>query len=118
MKDLATGRSVRSFYRVAKNNPPEDAEYQTPQDQGRKQPAGLSEEARRSWDALSCWDSEEGARRIGLQFPKSGHLIVRYDVPEGAGILWEQTIEPGHFDLRGDKEELKSYLSPDFQAEV
>lgn len=107
-----------SFFRVAKECPPNDAAYLTPQDQGRKQPPGLTDEQKRSWDALSAWDSEEGARKIGRQYPKTGTLIVRYDIPDGVGVRWEQTIEPGHYDLRGDKEEMKRYLSPDFLAEV
>jgi hypothetical protein len=28
---------------------------------------------------------------------------------------WEQTIEAGHYDLRGDMEELKRYLAADFE---
>lgn len=107
--------AVKSLYRVAKEYPPGDAEYLTLQEQGRKQRAGLSEEQKRSWDALSAWDSVEGARRIGCMFPKAGQFIVRYDIPEGSGVTWEQTVEPGHYDLRGDKEELKRYLSPDFE---
>ncbi len=110
--------NARSFYRVAKKYPPDDTEYLTPQELGRKQRPGLTEEQKRSCDAMSSWDSEAGARRIGQMFPKSGTLIVRYDIPEGSGIQWEQTIEPGHYDLRGDKEELKRYLSPDFCKEV
>jgi hypothetical protein len=109
---------TRSFYRVAKEYPPADAEYLTPQAQGRKLRPDLPEEIKRSWDALSVWDSEDGARRVGRRFPKAGKLIVRYDIPEGSGLRWEQTIEPGHFDLRGDPEELKRYLASDFLAEV
>jgi len=51
-------------------------------------------------------------------FSRAGTLIVRYDIPAGSKVRWEQTIEPGHYDLRGDKEELKRYLAPDFLAEV
>jgi len=106
------------LFRVAKQFPPAHAEYLSPQEQGRKQRPGLSDEQKRSWDALSCWDTEEGARKLGQAFPKVGSLIVRFDIPEGAGVRWEQTIEPGHYDLRDDKEELKRYLALDFVVQV
>jgi hypothetical protein len=114
---LTEQRRVRSFYRVAKNYPPMDQDYVTRQERDGDPPAHLSREIRRSWDALSAYDSEEGARRQAQRFPKLGRFIVRYDVPEGAGVTWEQTLGPGHYDLRGDKDELKRYLAP-FVAEV
>ena len=46
-----------------------------------------------------------------------GTYIVRYEIPEGVGITWEETLEPGHYDLQGDKDVLKSCLA-DFVAEV
>lgn len=52
-------------------------------------PADASEEKKRSWDALSAFDSEEGARRQAKQYTHLGKFIVRYDIPEGAGIAWE-----------------------------
>ena len=52
----------RSYYRVAKEYPPADAEYLTPQAQGRKVRPDLPEEIKRSWYALSGWDSEDEAR--------------------------------------------------------
>jgi hypothetical protein len=50
-------------------------------------------------------------------FTHLGNHIVRYDIPDGSGITWEQSGEPGHFDVRGDKEELKGDLA-DFVAHV
>ena len=44
-------------------------------------------------------------------FTHLGNMIVRYDIPDGSGITWEQSGEPGHYDLRGDAEELKHYLA-------
>lgn len=38
-------------------------------------------------------------------------IIVRYDIPEAAAITWEPSGEAGHYDLRGDKEELKRSLT-------
>jgi hypothetical protein len=107
-----------TLYRVAKEYPPSADELRSPEEAKRKQPAPLSEEDRASWDALSLWDSEEGARKIGQKYPKAGSLIVRFDIPEGSGLRCVPHGPPGHFDLRGDKEELRRYLASDFLAEV
>lgn len=101
---------IRSFYRVAKRNPPADREYLTPFDKLGPPAADDPEEKRRSWDALSAFDSEEGARRQAIQYTHLGRRIARYDIPPGTGITWEQTGDEGHYDLRGDKDELKTYL--------
>lgn len=110
--------NTRSFYRVAKARHPSDEEYLSPKELGRKPKKNATAEELWSQDALSSWDTEEGARNIGRMFPKAGHLIVRYDIPDGAGVTYEQTLEEGHYDLRGEKEELKGYLALDFMAEV
>ncbi len=104
-------KSVTSFYRVSKRYPPEDRSYLTPRDKLGDPPADASEEKKRSWDALSAFDTEEGARRQARMFAHLGNLIVRYDIPNGSGIVWEQSGELGHCDLRGDAEELKRYLA-------
>lgn len=102
---------LHTFYRVAKRDQPTDHEYLTPQDKLGSPPEDAPEDKKRSWDALSAFDTEDGARRQAKQFTHLGGKIARYDVPAGAGIAWEQSGEPGHFDLRGDKEELKHYLT-------
>lgn len=105
------GKSVTSFYRVSKRYPPDDRSYLTPRDKLGDPPANASEETKRSWDPLSAFDTEDGARRQAKMFTHLGNLIVRYDIPDGSGITWEQSGEPGHYDLRGDAEELKRYLA-------
>lgn len=110
-------KPVRSFYRVAKRYPPDDRSYETSQEKRGDPPSEYPEEVKRSWDALSSWDSEEGARQAAVAAPRIGKVIVRYDIPEESGITWEQSMHPGHYDLRGDKEELKRYLT-DVVAEV
>lgn len=48
-----------------------------------------------------------------------GRIIVRYDIPGDGGIRWSQTTrDPRHFDLFGDRQELKRYLAPDFRREI
>ena len=101
-----------SFYRVAMTYPPTDDEYLTMQETRGDPRPDLPEEVKRSWDALSAWDSEAGARAIAIKRRgRFGALIVRYDFPDDAGIQWEKTLGPGHYDLRGDREKLKQYLS-------
>lgn len=117
------GRTVETtgpltLYRVAKECPPSTDELRSPEEAKRKQPVTLSDEDRASWDALSLWDTEEGARRIGRKYPKAGELIVRFDIPEGSGLRCVPHGPPGHVDLRGDKAELLRYLASDFLAEV
>jgi hypothetical protein len=122
-RPAATGNTVgeasgiRSFYRVAKSYPPTEDDYRTRKDRQGDPPAHVPEAVRRSWDALSAFDSEEGARRQARRFPRLGRFIVRYDIPPGAGVSFEQTLGPGHYDLRGDKFELHRYLA-DFVVEV
>ena len=65
---------------------------------------------RKSWDALSFFDSVDALERQIREIPAIGRYMCRYDVPEGADVTWEATAPPGHFDLRGDKEVLKASL--------
>ena len=37
--------------------------------------------------------------------------VVCFGVPDACGIICERSGEPGHFDIRGDMEELKRYLT-------
>jgi hypothetical protein len=65
-----------------------------------------------SWDALSAWDTLEAAS-VASRNMRSARFIVWYDIPEHCGVTFEPSGSPGHFDLRGDFEELKQYLSAD-----
>lgn len=107
-----------TLYRVARKYPPSDDEYLSPEAKGRKPPRGATAEHLRSWDALSAYSSEEGARRQAQAVPQIGKWIVCYVIPEGTGVTWEETLEPGHYDVRGDGEELKKFLVPGFCVEV
>lgn len=102
--------TVSSFYRVTKTDPPTDDDYLTPLERFGPPPDDTDPAKKESWDAFSAFDTAEGAIRTARRFKRLGRHIFRYDIPEGAGITWKQTIEPGHFDLRGDKEALKGCL--------
>jgi hypothetical protein len=103
-------RTVKTFCRATKRNPPTGKDYVTRQDRQGDPPPGVDEETQRSWDALSFYDSIEGIKGQIRLVPSIGKFIARYDIPEGVGITWEETSPPGHYDIRGDAEEIAQYL--------
>jgi hypothetical protein len=44
--------------------------------------------------------------------------IVRYDIPVDSGILIEESLRPGHFDIFATYDQLHPYLVMDFNEEV
>lgn len=112
------GERLRFFYRVSKKVPPDDAFYLTPQEKYGDPPAGAPEETRRAWDALSFYTSEEGARLCGKEHTHLGGKIVRFRIPEGAGITWDPPDEEGHCNVRGDKETIERFWDVDYVARV
>lgn len=108
-----------TFYRVTKRNPPDAEFYLTNQDRFPEgQPDGLSEEGRLTWDAWSFYDSEENARKRGLESTHLGGKIVRFHIPEGRGITWEPPDDEGHVNVRGDKERLEGCLDKAYVVKV
>lgn len=104
-------RTRTVFYRVTKDNPPTDRDYVTRFERLGEPPADLPREVRESWSAHSAYDTIAGAREQALQVRGIGKYIFRYDIPVGTGLRWKQTLGPGHFDIWGDKEELKRCLT-------
>lgn len=78
---------------------------------GRQLPDDAPEAMRKSWDGLSAWDTPEAAVAASRDM-LSAHCIVWYDIPRDCGATYEPSGPPGHFDIRGDLDELKQYLSP------
>jgi hypothetical protein len=99
-----------TFYRATKRYPPTDKDYVTRQERLGDPPQDVDEEVRRSWDALSFFDSVEALEQQIRKIPAIGKHMRGYDVPEGIGITWEASGGPDHYDLRGDKEVLKKCL--------
>lgn len=111
---MSERRAIRSFYRIATAYPPPDDDYLTAHERGRRPRPDATEEERRSFNGLSAFDALEAARRQGRRFRRLGTLIVRYDIPIGSGIVWEQSgSDPHHFDLFGDREQLKQFIAAD-----
>jgi hypothetical protein len=48
----------------------------------------------------------------------SAKWIVRYDIPDDSGILIEESLRPGHFDIFATFDQLHPYLATDFKEEV
>jgi hypothetical protein len=113
----------RSFYRIATAFPPPEADYRSASEKrnGAPPPRTLPFELHASWyDGLSCYDTLEAAIRQATDTRgRLGRLIVRYDIPEDAGVTWSQTTrDQNHYDLFGDRQELRRYLVPDFRHEI
>lgn len=109
--------NVKRLYRAAERFPPRDKEYRSLAAKGIAAPEGATAEQLRSQTGLSSWDTVEAAMRVAERM-RSAHWVVAYDIPGGRGVSYEQTNEPGHYDIHGDMEELKGYLVEDFKAEV
>lgn len=103
---------TKRLYRAAERYPPANREYRSSAAKGRQPPPDASEELLRSWDALSAWDTPEAALRVA-RGSVSARYVVCFEIPDDCGVIYEQSGEPGHFDIRGDMEELKGYLTAD-----
>lgn len=103
-------RPVKTFYRAIKTIPPTDKDYVLLFERKGHPSPDLPEEVRNSYYAFSAYDNITGLQEQARRIRGMGRHIYRYDIPEGAGIVWKQTIAPGHYDLWGDKETLKQYL--------
>lgn len=100
------------LFRAAAQYPPHDREYRTFAARGRALPENATDEQRRSWDALSAWSTVEGARAAAVDMI-SARCIVSYDIPDDCGVTYEPSGPDGHYDIRGNFEELKHSLTAD-----
>ncbi len=110
--DRQTHSSTKRLYRSAEKYPPGNSEYRTDAEKNRRLPPDASAEFLRSRDALSAWDTAAAAMNVALS-SRSARFVVAYDIPENCGVTYEPSLEPGHFSIRGDREELKDCLSGD-----
>ena len=108
--ETATHPSTKRLFRAAKRYPPGDGEYRTDAEKDRPIPPDATEEFLRARQGLSAWDSSDKALEVALG-SRSARCVVAYDIPENCGVAYEASLEPGHFTIRGDKEELKRCLS-------
>jgi hypothetical protein len=108
--------TTKRLYRAAERFPPADREYRPPAVRGRQLPPDASEETRRSWDALSAWDTLEAAMAVARK-SVSARYVVWFDIPDGCGVTCEPSGAPGHFDIRGDLQALKQYVAGKVEVE-
>jgi len=71
----------------------------------------------RSWTAISGWATAQLAHSAARR-KTSAKWIVRYDIPDDSGIVIEQSLRPGHFDIFATFDQLHPYLATDFKEEV
>lgn len=105
------------LYRAVAKWPPRGKDYLSAAGRGRTLPDHATEQERRSWDALSAWDTAEGALNAAKGI-LSAKWIARYDIPVGHGLTYAPSPPPGHYDIWGDSEELHRCLAPGFRMEV
>jgi hypothetical protein len=96
----------RTFYRIVKHDPP------TPDDflphSARRPPPGRNPtpEQRASWDAVSTYINEDGARAQALAVRETGRslgdFIAKLVIPEGAVVAVGAISARGHCDLTAD----------------
>lgn len=107
---------TRTLYRAVRTNPPTDRDYVTLQERKGNPPADLPDEQRRSWDALSFYDTADGVRRMAAEIRGPWKFVARYEIPlDVTDLSWEESIEPGHYDVRGNTETLKRCLSNEIE---
>jgi hypothetical protein len=93
---LETSRT-RTLYRAVKSNPPTDQDYVTLQERKGDPPDDLPEDRRKSWDALSFYDTPEGVRRMAAEIRGPWKFVARYEISlDVSDLIWEESIEPGH----------------------
>jgi hypothetical protein len=71
----------------------------------------------RSWTAISGGQPHNWpiARRDGKRRPNGSFATI---IPDDSGILIEQSLRPGHFDIFATFDQLHPYLATDFKEEV
>lgn len=112
-----TPKIAMTLYRGVSTFPPAPKDYRTYASRGRMPPEDASEDDLRGWNALSSWISAELAHNAAAGM-LSAKYIVRYRIPDGAGVRFEPSPPDGHWHIWDDSEELHGYLDQDFKEEV
>lgn len=89
------------FYRIAKTDPPTDADFLSRTEMGIPPQAGASPEEIASNDLVSVWATFGRAKGLAKAFRRMGAYVVTIDIPDGAPIGFQPTSTPGHYDLTG-----------------
>jgi hypothetical protein len=106
-----TGRaaSERRFYRIVKSNPPTEEDFQSHAALGRVPPRAIRDdpEKLRSWECVSVFDTEAGARRVARtsREMRLGRFIAELLLPgdQPASITYDKTLgSHGHYDMTAE----------------
>ena len=75
-------------------------------------PRSNDPEAVRLSTGISCWATEAQARRTMRRYPFLGTHIVVLQIPDGAPLIVERTLRPGHHTVWGTPEAIATYVGP------
>ncbi|MGH2354991.1 MAG: hypothetical protein ACRDI2_26380 [Chloroflexota bacterium] len=97
-----TRRRTRTFYRLARSDPPTVDDFTSNCELGRRRRPERGETIE-DWTGLSVYDSLDGIRDLlrRAQFSARARWVARLEVPEGAAIEWKKTHGPGHWTIWG-----------------
>lgn len=96
---------MRVFYRIVRTNPPTEVDFVSHAALGRTPPAAFDgdPERLRSWERVSLFDSEAGARLIARATRgRLGRFIAEPRIPDAqrGRFVWERTgATPGYYDM-------------------
>jgi hypothetical protein len=103
--------AIRRLYRVVQSNPPTLDDFTSNEDRGREL-TNPTPERRRLWRGLSCYDSEERARKKATQVPLLGNFIATLEIPSNISVQSEQTTSStGHHTIWGDPDFIASCVT-------
>ena len=100
------------FYRIVKTDPPTEEDIASHAAPGRTPPVAFRDdpEKLRSWERVSLFDTEAGARTIARATRgRLGHFIAELHIPnvESKRFMWERTgATPGHYDMSASPADL------------
>lgn len=102
---------MRRLYRVVRSTPATPEDFTSNADRGREL-TSPTPERRRLWRGLSCYDSEERARKKALQVPLLGNFIATLEIPAGTAVQSERTTNSaGHHTIWGDPDLIASCVT-------
>jgi len=94
----------RRFYRVVSSANPTEADFRSPERQGRSLRPPITPELRRSFRSVSGWDTREGAQAAARDYPKLGRYIAILELPPRIAPV--RFGAPGHWDIEAEPTEL------------
>lgn len=98
------GEAARRLYRVVSSATPTEADFRSPERQGRRLRPPVTPELLRSFRSVSAWDTLEGAEAAARDYPKLGRYIAILELPPQIAPV--RFGAPGHWDIDAEPTEL------------